>query len=441
MPDLQDLELVVERPVAGGRMLARHEGRIVFVSGAVPGERVRARVERRRQHVVWATVTAVLEASPDRREPPADPACGGMTYAHIDYARQLRLKGEVVVDAMRRIGRITLPDPVTVAPSPERGYRLRAGFHVGSGRAVFYREGSHRPCNPAATGLLSDVTMAAVDALVAALGSRLAECASLVVAENVAGSQRVTHLEPNDGARLVDLAGRFEMPSGVTGVTTSTRGRFATIGGSPTVTDTAADLFDGDSPVGTLPAWTRRASSFFQGNRFLTGSLVRRVLALAEGERCADLYAGVGLFAVALAARGAQVVAVEGDRSSGADLIANAGPFRERLRVVRAPVEAVAADRPDPPPDVVIVDPPRTGVSAEALQGILAWQTPRIVYVSCDPATLARDAARLGEAGYALRSIEAFDLFPNTPHIESVAAFDRATSASAPRSPSDPARA
>lgn len=422
-------------------MLARHEGRIVFVSGAVPGERVRARVERRKQQVVWATVTGVLEASPDRREPPSDPACGGMTYAHIDYARQLRLKGEVVVDAMRRIGRITLPDPVTVAASPERGYRLRANFHLAGGRAVFYRGGTHQPCDPAATGQVSDGTMASVDAVVQAIGSRLAACASLAVAENIAGSQRVAHLEPKDGARLDDLAGRLEMPSGVIGVTTSSRGRFVTIGGSPTVTDTADDLFSGDSPVGTLPAWTRRASSFFQGNRFLTGALVRRVLALAEGDLCADLYAGVGLFAVALAARGAQVVAVEGDRSSGADLVANAGPFRERLRVVRAPVEQVAADRPDPPPDLVIVDPPRTGVSAEALQGILAWQAARIVYVSCDPATLARDGARLGDAGYALRSIEAFDLFPNTPHIESVAAFDRSTSASAPRNPSDPAPA
>jgi tRNA/tmRNA/rRNA uracil-C5-methylase (TrmA/RlmC/RlmD family) len=336
---------------------------------------------------------------------------------------------------------VSLPAPVGVAPSPERGYRLRARFHLAGGRAVFFREGTHQPCDAAATGQVTAETLAAVDAAAAALGSRLAECHALVVAENIAGAERVLHLEPTDGARLEDLAGRLAIPSGLTGVTTTARGRLVTIGGAPTVTDTAEDLFGGDSPVGTLPAWTRRASSFFQGNRFLTGALARRVLELAEGELCADLYAGVGLFAVALAARGAQVVAVEGDRSSGADLAANAGPWRERLRVVRAPVETVAADRPDPPPDVIIVDPPRTGVSAEAMHGLLAWRAGRLVYVSCDPATLARDAARLGEAGYALRSIEAFDLFPNTPHIEAVAAFDRATSAPAPRSPSGPAPA
>jgi 23S rRNA (uracil1939-C5)-methyltransferase len=196
-----------------------------------------------------------------------------------------------------------------------------------------------------------------------------------------------------------------------------------TLAGAITVRDTATDLFGFEPPIPSDAIWTRRASSFFQGNRFLIGPLVRRVIELAAGERVVDLYAGVGLFAVGLAATGVRVVAVEGDASSGADLEANARPFRDRLHVERAAVEAVVGTALEPPPNVVIVDPPRTGLSPAALRGIAAWRAPRIVYASCDPPTLARDAARLATSGYALSSIECLDLFPNTAHVESIAVF------------------
>jgi 23S rRNA (uracil1939-C5)-methyltransferase len=133
------------------------------------------------------------------------------------------------------------------------------------------------------------------------------------------------------------------------------------------------------------------------------------------------------LFSIALAARGSHVTAVEGDRSAAGDLDANANPWRERVRVVRAPVEQAALRRPERAPDVVIVDPPRTGISAAAVAGLIRWRSPRVVYVSCDPPTLARDAARLVEAGYKLESVEALDLFPNTPHVETIAVFQRAS--------------
>jgi tRNA/tmRNA/rRNA uracil-C5-methylase (TrmA/RlmC/RlmD family) len=176
--------------------------------------------------------------------------------------------------------------------------------------------------------------------------------------------------------------------------------------------------------VGSLAAWTRRPTSFFPGNRYLTGALVRRVVELSDGMRFADLYAGVGLFTVALAARGGKVWAVEGDRSAADDLEVNIGPWRSQVRVARAPVEQALAERPPDPPDVLIVDPPRTGLSKMALDEAAAWAAGRIVYVSCDPPTLARDARRLTDAGYAIRSVDAFDLFPNTPHVEVVTVFD-----------------
>jgi 23S rRNA (uracil1939-C5)-methyltransferase len=129
---------------------------------------------------------------------------------------------------------------------------------------------------------------------------------------------------------------------------------------------------------------------------------------------------------VALAARGSRGLAVESDEGSGADLAANARPWGDRLRVMHGTVEEAAGLPLDPPPDLVVLDPPRVGMSPAALAGVVAWAAPRLIYVSCDPPTLARDAARLLAAGYRMDSVDGFDLFPNTPHVEAVAAFVRA---------------
>jgi 23S rRNA (uracil1939-C5)-methyltransferase len=417
------LELKVDRPVARGRMLARHDGQVVLVAGAIPGERVRARIERVNRQTTWATVVEVLEASPDRRDPICDPACGGSAYAHIHYDRQRHLKGEVVADAFRRIGKMALDAPVTIAASRERGYRLRARLHIRDRHAGFFREGTHVLCDAGSTGQLLPETTAAVEATIAALDLRLAECAELIVAENVAETERVLHVVPREGARLEQFDG-VAPPAGVTGLTTGSHGRFVVLTGAASVTDTSGELFSFGEPPPIPPAtWSRRASSFFQGNRFLTGALVRRVLELGSGERFVDLYSGVGLFAVALAARGGRGLAVEGDPTAGADLSANARPWGQRLRVMHGAVEEAVGLPLDPSPDLVVLDPPRTGVSPEAIAGLVQWAAPRLVYVSCDPPTLARDAARLVAAGYRLDSIDGFDLFPNTPHVEVVAAF------------------
>jgi len=418
------LELTIERPVAGGRMLARDDAGVVLVAGTLPGERVTARVTRRARQVRFAETVDVLQASPDRRQPTGDPWCGGSTFAHIRYERQMTLKAEIVQDAFRRIGRLSLEAPPIVAPSPETGYRMRATLHVGDGKVGFYREGTRVLCDAEVTGQLLPETMRAVRAVADALGSRLSACAHLVVAENVVASERVIHLSPSGTASLDGLELSLAGLDGVTGVTADAAGRPALLAGSPTVSDSAADVFGSDSPTSGLVAWTRHATSFFQGNRFLLGTLVRRVLEAARGDRVVDLYAGVGLFAVALAAGGASVVAVEGDRSAAADLKSNAGPWRDRLLVVGASVETAVAEVPAGVPDVVIVDPPRTGMSADGLTGLLAWRVPRLVYVSCDPPTLARDARRLVGAGYVMRAVEAFDLFPNTPHVETIAVFE-----------------
>jgi 23S rRNA (uracil1939-C5)-methyltransferase len=419
------IDLAVERPVAGGRMLARHRGRIVFVSGAIPGERVRARIERVTRHGTWAAVVEVVEASPDRRDPPCDPLCGGLAFAHIRYERQRRLKSEILVDALRRLGRQTLDPAPDVAASPETAYRLRARLHVRDGRIGFYREGSHDICDAAPTGQLAPAAIDAARALVEQAGTHAVNLAGLTIAENFAGTERVMHLEPSPGAPARSLEASLALVPGATGITIAVGARLRVVAGMPTVTDTADQLFGAAPPIDGHVKWSRHPTSFFQGNRFLTGALVRRVLELSNGERFADLYAGVGLFAVALAALGGRVMAVEGDQSSSRDLEVNSRPWRERLRAVHAAVEHVLADAPDPAPDAVVLDPPRTGVSAAAIGGLIRWGAPRLVYVSCDPPTLARDIARLVDAGYRLTSVDGFDLFPNTPHVEAVAVLDR----------------
>jgi 23S rRNA (uracil1939-C5)-methyltransferase len=412
--------LLVERPVAGGRMLARQDGRVVLIAGAIPGERVRVRIERASKQVAWAEVTEVVEPSADRREPGSDPACGGALYAHIAYARQLEIKRDVIADAFRRIGKMDLPGSPVVAASPETGYRLRARLHVRHGRAGFFREGSHLVCDAAATGQLHEGAMPAVDSLVASLGDRASDCDGVVIAENIQADERVLHLLPHPQHRLDDVQVSLESLAGVTGVTAATVDGPVKVVGSPYVSDAIGPF---DAAQGTRACWRRHAASFFQANRFLLESLVRYVVDRAEGERCLDLYSGVGLFAVALAAAGRTVVAVEGDPVSAADLIANASQSASRLAVEQSAVEPFLRATRIPQLGTLVLDPPRTGATPEALDGLIAWRPPQVIYVSCDPPTLARDASRLVRGGYELLSVDAFDLFPNTPHVETVAVF------------------
>jgi len=409
----QTLTLGVDKPAAGGRMIGRVDGQVVLVGGAIPGERVQARVDRVGKGVAFAETVGVDEPSADRRAAFADPSCGGCTYSHIAYPRQLEIKGQVITDAFARIGRLTLPSVVTVKPSPEHGYRMRARLHVRGGRFGFFREGSHDLCDARATHQLLPDTCDALDRLAAAIQSTGTDIVhGLELSENVAADQRVAHLDtsrPPDGRLL-------EIVRTTTGLTPP-----------PFVTDA---LTIGETTF-TL---RRHALSFFQGNRFLLRDLVTHVVeCLPAGGAVADLYAGAGVFAVSAAlTRGSWVVAVEGDRLAAEDLRANAEAAGGRLTTAHQPVENVAAWLPTvanqpgrPAIDTVVVDPPRTGMSREALDGVLSVNSRQIVYVSCDVATLARDARRLVDAGYAIARADAFDLFPNTPHVETVVVFEK----------------
>jgi 23S rRNA (uracil1939-C5)-methyltransferase len=417
----QTLSLAIEKPAAGGRMIARADGLVLLVSGAIPGERVIARIERSAHGVAYAQTISVEEPSSDRRFPGGDLLCGGCLYGHISYARQLAIKAQVIQDGFARIGRILLPAPVTVVPSPDEGYRMRARLHVRGGETGFFREGTHEVCPVRGTKQLRIDTCDVLDRLSAGLRSLGGvEVGELEVSENVDARERAVHLDTARPLPARAFAG-VAATDGLTGLTISAAGTSgaATVAGSPYVTDSFA-------VDGVQLTMRRHVLAFFQGNRFLLPSLVSHVARhVMDGDRVLDLYAGTGLFSVAAAVCGrAPVTAVEGERAAAADLVWNAAATGGLVTPVHQPVERFVS-RLSERPSLLIVDPPRTGMSKEALQGALAAGAPRVVYVSCDVATLARDARRFIEGGYRVERVAAFDLFPNTPHVESVAILHR----------------
>ena len=425
------LQLTIDKPAAGGRMIARADRLVVLVSGAIPGEQVRAKIERMGKGVAYAAAIDIEQPSRDRRQTSTDPLCGGCLYAHVAYPRQLELKAQVIADAFARIGRIGLPAAVQVAPSPEEGYRMRARLHV-RGRAIgFFREGTHEVCDARQTKQLLPATSETLDRLVAAMHS-LASGSDLGVreielAENVDASHRVVYLDVATAPGVIP-ARSLEKLAGTDGLTGLAAPGM--VYGDIHVTDEIE--VEGHAPV----AFRRHVLAFFQGNRYLVSQLAAHVVEQVPiGGDVVDLYAGVGVFAVTAATvRGARVTAVEGDRVAAADLSANAAVTNGAVVAIHQSVEEfiggdlrgsrLGPDRDHQGP-TLIVDPPRTGLSREALDGICRRQAPRIVYVSCDVATLARDARRLVDTDYALTRVDAFDLFPNTPHVETVAVFQR----------------
>ena len=403
-------------------MIGRHDGQVILVQGAIPGERVVASVERVERQVAFATTVDVLESSSDRSEIGADLTCGGCLYAHIDYRRQLALKAEIIRDAFARLGRLPIAAP-PVAASPDRGYRMRARLHVRGDRVGFFREGTHDLCDAKITGQLTDATVDAAAACAESLARSGMSPAAMELTENVAADQRAAYVTvTGDKSPAQEALDEALTASGLTGVTCLGANGTSRTAGVPVVSDPLSVLTSGAAQSGSLQ---RHAESFFQANRFLLPALVRAVVdAVPSGGPVLDLYAGVGLFSVSLAALGRRgITAVEGDRTSGRDLQRNAMPFAAVLRVSVDSVEQFLKRRGEQAA-TIIVDPPRTGISRDAMNAVVRANASRVVYVSCDPATMARDARRLVDGGYELTTLTAFDLFPNTPHVESLGVFE-----------------
>jgi 23S rRNA (uracil1939-C5)-methyltransferase len=299
---------------------------------------------------------------------------------------------------------------------------MRARLHVRGARIGFMREGSHELCEVGPTAQMLPETVAWIDSAQECLRrDRLTGLASIEIAENIPGSERACHLELEPGTNAAPFAALAR--DGVTGVSAQALDRRSVerLSGAPSVSDVFV-LQPGDES--SALRLQRDARAFFQGNRFLLERLVRHVAALVPDGPIVDLYAGVGLFGLSLAAGGAaDVTVVEGDPISGRDLEENARPFAERVRVEHSSVEGFVRRRSSDHDATFILDPPRTGMSKAALSGMIRLMPKRIVYVSCDVATLARDARALVDAGYSLEGLSGIDLFPNTAHVETVCVF------------------
>src|SRR5688572_17909198 len=263
------LRLTIERPAAGGRMIARHDGAIVFVSGAIPGEVVEAEVEKVQRGTAWATARQILEPSPDRVDGAPEGACGGSVFAHIAYERQRQIKSAIIEDAFRRIGRITLESPTEVVASPIDGYRMRARLHAANGRIGFFREGTHSLCDAAPTRQLRADTIDVIRRLEGSLAREPRQQVSdIEIAENVDASERAIHFEllPDADASRLAVVAQVE---GVSGASCAhpENPRTIELFGTTTVSDVIRGV-----------TFSRHVRSFFQGNRYLLEPFVDHVL-------------------------------------------------------------------------------------------------------------------------------------------------------------------
>jgi tRNA/tmRNA/rRNA uracil-C5-methylase (TrmA/RlmC/RlmD family) len=414
-----ELELAPERAVAGGRALARHEGKIVLVAGALPGERVRARVTRDEKRWAEADAVEILEPHPRRREAPCPHAaeCGGCDWQHAERDLQLQMKREIVVDAYRRIGGLDVdgllegPEPI----GPEFGVRQRVTLSFDpAGRPGLFARGSHDVVP--IEGCL--VVRPELDRVILPW-LRLAPPWKRAGVRIGSNGEAVVLFETGDPPREKDrrrygkLTVGSERPESIVGILAD---RIPLAGRRDLHYTVAGHDFRCD------------AASFFQGSLPGAEELVRIITEMIGEDRAGqllDLYSGVGLFAVSVGKGFDRVVAVESDhravRHLKRNLRRNAVPGEARGE----PAVITLLNAPRAERETVILDPPRAGLDKDVRKALVGRAPGRIVSVSCDPATAARDTAVLVRAGWRLERLVAVDLFPVTAHVETVALLAR----------------
>lgn len=416
----------IEKPIYGGAFLARVEGKAVFVPMALPGEQARVRVIDDKHGYATAEVDEIVAASAQRVAPACKyfGACGGCQYQHAEYTAQVAMKQAILCETLER-GGVRAPEEMAVLTGDPWAYRnrIRLAFDA-EGRAGYRGRRSHAviaidEC-PIAAPLLVRAAMAAAE-LVRALPVRArpedisffcdARETALLASAMAAGGETRWFEEFARG-----LAERIHETNGVELATQGGRGREArTVArwGASSLLYRAAG-FDYRVDQG----------AFFQANRWLLDELVECATKGLSGGQAWDLFAGVGLFARKLAERFERVVAVESAPAATAALKENLKGTSATV-VKAATLEFLRGAAKGERPDVIVVDPPRTGLGAETTELLGKIGAPEMVYVSCDPATLARDLRALVAAGYAIERITLADLFPQTFHLETVVRLRR----------------
>jgi 23S rRNA (uracil1939-C5)-methyltransferase len=384
----------VEKLVYGGDALARLEGRVVLAPFALPGERIRVRVEEEKPGLVRASTLETLEPAPERVAARCHyfTRCGGCHYQHAAYEYQVTAKLAILAEELRRLGKIEPPAEIASVTAEPWGYRNRVQLHIDDGRLGYRRMRSNKLCAIRECPIASPKINETIDALARML--RDSRWPRFVRSLEIFTDERQVQLNVLDADRPV--ARRFFEWCGET---------------IPGMAQGALDYQD---------RFRVSRGAFFQVNRFLADRLVETALEGVEGAMALDLYAGVGPFSLALARRFQTVTAVESGSAAARDLEFNAARagvtnVQVEQRAVEAYLEAL-----DHAPDFVLADPPRAGLGKAAVQRLAALRPPRLTLVACDPATMARDVASLIAVGYRIEKLTMVDLFPQTYHLETV---------------------
>ncbi len=408
----EPFELELTGMAHGGAALGRHKKQVIFVPYSIPGERIRARIVEARQSYAYGELIEIIQPSPVRVEPPCPHfgpgRCGGCQLQHIAYERQLELKRQVVRDQLERIGKLKTPvvHPTIPSPSPWH-YRSHATFTLtDEGHLGFYSDDNRRIVPIEVCHILHPALLDLLEQLD-------------LEAEGIERARLQVGSEPTDQMIVLqtadDLAPAIEVDLPVSINLLLSDNEPVNLVGSPHVT---YRVFERSFRV--------TAGGFFQVNLPVAGILVEQVLErlnLRGEEAVLDLYSGVGLFTAFIAERAGLVLSVESYPPAVSDAEANLADL-ENVELVEGPVEAVLEDLAGPF-DAAVLDPPRTGLSDAVIRELGRLAIPLLVYVSCDPATLARDIRQLAGRGYHLVDVQPVDMFPQTYHIEAVAVLRR----------------
>ena len=424
------MRLNIEKMIYGGEGIARlpgneaGPGKSVFVPFVLPGEQVEAEITEEKRSFARARLESVVERSPLRVEPDCRyfRQCGGCHYQHTSYENQLAIKAEILRETLRRTAKLELPCELQIHASPPWNYRNRTRLKVQTNPKFvlgYYKFRSHdllpiEQC-PISSPLINQA--------IAALWAKGRACAfpdSLreieLFANDTDGLLMEFYLAYGTSAKQAQhtceaAAGLLPQLRGVSAFEQVREGQFADPKGLAESDANSLRYSVGPS------SYKISAGAFFQINRFLLNDLVRIVIEGQPGKLAFDLYAGVGLFSVALARSFAQVIAVEASQTAHADLRENAPP---EVKAVRATTEQFLAKPTFARPGLVVADPPRSGMGENVVRSLAQLGAPRLIYVSCDPSTLARDLRGLVSLGYRIEQAHLLDMFPQTFHIESV---------------------
>ena len=382
------MEVDIERILPGGMGLGHAEGKTVFVALAAPGDRVRVRVEREQGSVLFASIEEIITRSPLRIEPPCPyfGRCGGCDFQQLTYESQLAAKVEIIRDCLHRIARLENVPEIVVTPSPDDWrYRMRATWQIDQElrRVGYYERGSRRVCDVADCAVLRPELQETLEQVRATAWNEF--------------PPDLKHLDAVAGETGVSLSPRFA--------------RFETNELSLTVRG---------------EVYHYNAGTFFQINPSMLAPLIEFALDGASGEAALDLYCGVGLFTLPLSREFKKAIGVEANAAAARFARRNL----QRAGLTNASVTTTTVtdwfrSGTRGPADFVLLDPPRAGAESAVIKGILSLNPTQISYVSCDPATLARDLKKLIAGGYVIYSVRGFDLFPQTHHVETVVRLQR----------------